>query len=117
MATELRNLIQQAINSLKKKRGQVNPEILDQLDKLIPLFRGMNASTVQAAALACNIKTEVNLGALTSLVQTLVDHEKIMAGEMSSISVMFLEQLLNDPSKLSELAREILAREDNGLVS
>lgn len=107
---ELKKSIAQTIATLKKKKDQVNPEILDQLEKLIPLFRGMNASTVQAAALACGIKTEVNLGAMTALIQTLVDHEKVMAAGMNDVSILFLEQALIDPTKLSEFAQNLLSQ-------
>lgn len=108
MKEETRRSIEQAIITLRKKRDLVNPEILDQIEKLIPLFRGMNASTVQAAALACGIKTEVNLGSMTHLVKTLVDHEKTMSNGMNEISIAFLEQALADPSKLSDLAETLL---------
>lgn len=100
--------IRQAVITLRRKSEQVTPEILDQLEKLIPLFRGMNASTVQAAALACGIKTDVNLAAMTALMKTMIDHEKTMLGGMNETSIAFLEQALCDPSKLSEVGERLL---------
>lgn len=102
---QLKAILNDALLLIEKNKALVTPDLLDQIEKLIPLFKGMNASTIQAAAMACGIRTDVNLGQIISIVQTIIDQERVILSGTGDSLATSIKKLLDHPIELQLLSK------------